>query len=124
MLRESRFGRVVRAPHPLASCSVPALGTRLAGDWPPSAVCPGQPWNLENLLRPGEPPEAAAYQAKLTALAAVITNLAPDVLAVQEVDDPEALTGPRGPGRGQLVHRAGPSGPGVASGWVTCPASS
>ncbi|MET9680697.1 endonuclease/exonuclease/phosphatase family protein [Streptomyces coeruleorubidus] len=51
-------------------------------------------WNLENLYRPGGPygPEdEAAYGAKLAALAAVITELDPAVLGVQEVGDPEAL---------------------------------
>jgi endonuclease/exonuclease/phosphatase family protein len=51
-------------------------------------------WNLENLFRPGgngAPSNDAAYQAKLDTLAAVINRLAPDVLAVQEVGDPEAL---------------------------------
>jgi endonuclease/exonuclease/phosphatase family metal-dependent hydrolase len=51
-------------------------------------------WNLENLFRPGAPdgPSTdAAYDAKLTALAEVIGAIAPDVLAVQEVGDPEAL---------------------------------
>ncbi|MFE6411285.1 endonuclease/exonuclease/phosphatase family protein [Streptomyces sp. NPDC057837] len=51
-------------------------------------------WNLENLYRPGGPfgpPDEAAYGAKLAALAAVITELDPDLLGVQEVGDPEAL---------------------------------
>ncbi|MET9389267.1 endonuclease/exonuclease/phosphatase family protein [Streptomyces sp. NPDC006624] len=51
-------------------------------------------WNLENLYRPGGPygPEdQAAYEAKLAALAAVITELDPALLGVQEVGDPEAL---------------------------------
>jgi endonuclease/exonuclease/phosphatase family metal-dependent hydrolase len=51
-------------------------------------------WNLENLFRPGDdagPSDDAAYQAKLGALAGVINRLAPDVPAVQEVGDPEAL---------------------------------
>ncbi|MFK4119619.1 endonuclease/exonuclease/phosphatase family protein [Streptomyces longwoodensis] len=51
-------------------------------------------WNLENLYRPGGefgPPDEAAYEAKLAALAAVVRDLAPDVLGVQEVGDPEAL---------------------------------
>lgn len=51
-------------------------------------------WNLENLFRPGGPagPSTdAAYTAKLDALAATIRGLAPDVLAVQEVGDPDAL---------------------------------
>ena len=50
-------------------------------------------WNLENLFRPGPggPSTDAVYQAKLDSLAATITALAPDVLAVQEVGDPAAL---------------------------------
>lgn len=51
-------------------------------------------WNLENLFRPGDdatPESAAAYQSKLKALVATITELAPDVLAVQEVGDPTAV---------------------------------
>lgn len=51
-------------------------------------------WNLENLFRPGDesgPSSRSAYQAKLTTLAEVIANLAPDVLAVQEVGQPAAL---------------------------------
>ena len=51
-------------------------------------------WNLENLFQPGGdagPRTDAAYEAKLDALAAVIRQLAPDVLAVQEVGDPTAL---------------------------------
>jgi len=59
-------------------------------------------WNLENLFRPGAdggPRTDAAYQAKLAALADTIGVLAPDVLAVQEVGDPDAL--------GDLADRAG-----------------
>ncbi|MGC5035721.1 endonuclease/exonuclease/phosphatase family protein [Streptomyces sp. DT190] len=51
-------------------------------------------WNLENLYRPGGPygpPDEAAYDRKLAALAAVITELDPFLLGVQEVGDPEAL---------------------------------
>lgn len=52
-------------------------------------------WNLENLARPGSaegaPDDQAAYDAKLGTLAATISDLAPDVLAVQEVLDPLAL---------------------------------
>ena len=47
-----------------------------------------------NLYRPGGrfgPKTRAAYDAKLGTLAATITRLAPDVLAVQEVGQPEAL---------------------------------
>jgi endonuclease/exonuclease/phosphatase family metal-dependent hydrolase len=59
-------------------------------------------WNLENLFRPDNdagPESQAVYEAKLTALAETITALAPDVLAVQEVGEPEAL--------GDLVDRLG-----------------
>ncbi|NGN69011.1 endonuclease [Streptomyces sp. A7024] len=51
-------------------------------------------WNLENLYRPGGefgPPDKAAYEAKLDAIAAVVDRLRPDLLAVQEVGDPGAL---------------------------------
>jgi endonuclease/exonuclease/phosphatase family metal-dependent hydrolase len=51
-------------------------------------------WNLENLFRPGAPSgprSEAAYQAKLQGLAAVINEQAPDLLAVQEIGDPDAL---------------------------------
>jgi endonuclease/exonuclease/phosphatase family metal-dependent hydrolase len=51
-------------------------------------------WNLENLFLVGEedgPRDPAAYDAKLDALAGVITTIAPDVLAVQEVGNAEAL---------------------------------
>ncbi|MFI9821219.1 endonuclease/exonuclease/phosphatase family protein [Streptomyces sp. NPDC052013] len=51
-------------------------------------------WNLENLYRPGGPfgpDDDRAYDAKLAALAAVVTELDPTVLGVQEVGEPEAL---------------------------------
>jgi endonuclease/exonuclease/phosphatase family metal-dependent hydrolase len=51
-------------------------------------------WNLENLFRPGAdagPSDEQAGDAKLTELARVIGELGPDILAVQEVGDPEAL---------------------------------
>ena len=51
-------------------------------------------WNLENLFRPGGqfgPKDDATYQAKLAALAATITQAAPDLLGIQEVGDPDAL---------------------------------
>ena len=69
-----------------AGCTVITIGT----------------WNLENLFQPGSdagPESEVAYEAKLTALAETITELAPDVLAVQEVGEPEALD--------DLVHRLG-----------------
>jgi endonuclease/exonuclease/phosphatase family metal-dependent hydrolase len=67
-------------------------------------------WNLENLYRPGGrfgPKTRAAYDAKLGTLAATITRLAPDVLAVQEVGQPEALA--------DLVDLLGGSWPAVLS---------
>ncbi|RSM42692.1 endonuclease [Amycolatopsis balhimycina DSM 5908] len=50
-------------------------------------------WNLENLFRPGGAghPAPPVYDAKLEALRSTITTIGPDVLAVQEVGDPEAL---------------------------------
>ncbi|MGL5827733.1 MAG: endonuclease/exonuclease/phosphatase family protein [Nocardioides sp.] len=51
-------------------------------------------WNLENLFRPGGPSGPAddgVYREKLDSLAATITELNPDVLAVQEVGDTDAL---------------------------------
>lgn len=50
-------------------------------------------WNLENLFRPGKdgPSSKDEYDQKLATLAATITDLAPDVLCVQEVGDPDAL---------------------------------
>lgn len=53
-------------------------------------------WNLENLFSPGKdsgPESDAEYDTKLDALAATIADHSPDVLAVQEVGDPEALEG-------------------------------
>jgi hypothetical protein len=51
-------------------------------------------WNLENLFRPALDATQEikdAYDAKLDALASLIKDMAPDVLAVQEVGEPEAL---------------------------------
>ena len=51
-------------------------------------------WNLENLFRPGGPSgpkDKATYETKLASLAAVITELDPVLLGVQEVGDPAAL---------------------------------
>jgi endonuclease/exonuclease/phosphatase family metal-dependent hydrolase len=51
-------------------------------------------WNLENLFRPGAeagPTNQQAYEAKLDALTSTIEAVAPDVLAVQEIGQPEAL---------------------------------
>ncbi|MFI7411607.1 endonuclease/exonuclease/phosphatase family protein [Streptomyces sp. NPDC049627] len=52
-------------------------------------------WNLENLMLPGDeqgaPKSQAEYEAKVTALASVITALDPLLLGVQEVQQQEAL---------------------------------
>ncbi|ONI91709.1 endonuclease [Saccharothrix sp. ALI-22-I] len=51
-------------------------------------------WNVENLFRPGGdgPADQATYDGKLQALARTIADIAPDVLALQEVGSPEALS--------------------------------
>lgn len=51
-------------------------------------------WNVENLYRPGGrygPIRTEAYDRKLAALAAVIEDVGPDLVALQEVGDPEAV---------------------------------
>ncbi|SDM73614.1 Hemolysin-type calcium-binding repeat-containing protein [Geodermatophilus siccatus] len=51
-------------------------------------------WDLENLLRPEDeagPGDPAGYGAEPAALAEVVVRTAPDVLAVQEVGNPDAL---------------------------------
>jgi len=51
-------------------------------------------WNLENLYRPGHefgPPNDEIYQRKLDTIADTVTEIDADILAVQEVGDPEAL---------------------------------
>jgi endonuclease/exonuclease/phosphatase family metal-dependent hydrolase len=52
-------------------------------------------WNIENLFQFGDeggPKTDAEYRQKLQSLAEVILTLAPDVLALQEIGSPEALT--------------------------------
>jgi endonuclease/exonuclease/phosphatase family metal-dependent hydrolase len=52
-------------------------------------------WNVENLFRPGPgagQPEQQRFQQKLQLLANVINNLAPDVVALQEVGGLEPLS--------------------------------
>ena len=77
-------------------------------------------WNLENLFRPADDAgveSTGAYQAKLKALAETITALAPDVLAVQEVGDPEALADLMGRlGGGWYSALANPDGRGIGVG--------
>jgi endonuclease/exonuclease/phosphatase family metal-dependent hydrolase len=51
-------------------------------------------WNLENLYRSGNPygpKKPEDYETKLSSLAAVILKLDPDVLAAQEVGQPDAF---------------------------------
>jgi endonuclease/exonuclease/phosphatase family metal-dependent hydrolase len=51
-------------------------------------------WNLENLFLPGTeagPPDQKTYDAKIASLAKLIGEIAPDVLAVQEVGDEQAF---------------------------------
>ncbi len=52
-------------------------------------------WNLENLFKPGGafgPATEAVYLRKLSSMATTIDDAGLDVLAVQEVGDPDALT--------------------------------
>jgi endonuclease/exonuclease/phosphatase family metal-dependent hydrolase len=81
-------------------------------------------WNLENLFRPGSdagPSDEQAYDAKLTELARVIAELAPDVLAVQEVGDPEALEDLRGRLDGEWFAESSalPDGRGIRVGFLS-----
>lgn len=65
--------------------------------------------------RPGRAENQAAYDAKLTTLAATITAAAPDVLAVQEVGEPAGLDDlvARLPGSWHVTLSAHP-GPGIS----------
>lgn len=81
-------------------------------------------WNLENLYRPGGefgPKTQDAYDAKLALLAATITTLAPEVLAVQEVGDPAALDDlvDRLPGSWSMVLSEHPDARGIRVGFLT-----
>jgi endonuclease/exonuclease/phosphatase family metal-dependent hydrolase len=65
-------------------------------------------WNLENLFRPGSrfgPDDERTYRAKVAALGDRIADVAPDVLAVQEIGDAAALDDvlKRAGGRWQVV---------------------
>ena len=66
-------------------------------------------WNVENLFRP-EPADQADFDAKLDALAGVITAAEPDLLAVQEIGDEAAFEA--------LRDKLGADGPG------SCPRTS
>lgn len=81
-------------------------------------------WNLENLAPPGggsvSPEDRDAYETKLGNLAATITDLDPDVLAVQEVLNPAALTDlvDRLPGTWRAA-LAAPDGRGIRVGFLS-----
>jgi endonuclease/exonuclease/phosphatase family metal-dependent hydrolase len=80
-------------------------------------------WNLENLFRPGSsygPSTEATYHKKLDHLASEVLDAAPDVLAVQEVGQPEALEDLRsrlGPGWTSLLSSQ-PDGRGIRVGFL------
>jgi endonuclease/exonuclease/phosphatase family metal-dependent hydrolase len=81
-------------------------------------------WNLENLFRPGAdagPSDEQAYDAKLTELARVIGQIGPDILAVQEVGDPEALEDLRDRLEGDWVAQSSelPDGRGIRVGFLS-----
>ncbi|MET7485633.1 endonuclease/exonuclease/phosphatase family protein [Streptomyces sp. NPDC005538] len=81
-------------------------------------------WNLENLYRPGGPfgpKDKAAYEAKLASLAAVITELDPVLLGVQEVGEPEALQDLAGmlSGEWHIALSAHPDGRGIRVGFLS-----
>lgn len=77
-------------------------------------------WNLENLFRPGEDSSRADYDSKLDQLAATVAELAPDVLAVQEVGDPDALADLVGRLDGQwYTELADPDGRGIRVGFLS-----
>ncbi|MFC7339823.1 endonuclease/exonuclease/phosphatase family protein [Saccharopolyspora griseoalba] len=80
-------------------------------------------WNLENLFRPGGesgPDTDQQYQEKLRSLAGTITTMNPQVLAVQEVGDPDALDDLVGrlPGRWHTA-LAAPDGRGIRVGFLS-----
>ena len=81
-------------------------------------------WNLENLFLPGQAPGApddrAAYDVKLDTLATVIDDLRPDLLAVQEVGDVEAVLDLAGRLPGDwTVETADPDERGIRVGFVS-----
>jgi Endonuclease/Exonuclease/phosphatase family len=84
-------------------------------------------WNLENLFPPGTeygPTSQDAYDAKLDALAGVIADIDPYVLAVQEVGAPEAIQDLVGrlPGEWHVALSRFPDRRGIRVGFVSRPA--
>jgi endonuclease/exonuclease/phosphatase family metal-dependent hydrolase len=81
-------------------------------------------WNLENFFRPGGeygPRTQDVYRKKLAYLADRINALAPDVVAVQEVGDPDALTDLRGqlPGTWRTALSTHPDRRGIRVGFLS-----
>jgi endonuclease/exonuclease/phosphatase family metal-dependent hydrolase len=63
-------------------------------------------WNLENLFRPEKDSDQPPYDQKLQQSASVILNLAPDVLAMQEIGSPESLADLQAVLQDQYPHQA------------------
>ncbi|WP_404786429.1 endonuclease/exonuclease/phosphatase family protein [Altericista sp. CCNU0014] len=82
-------------------------------------------WNVENLFQLGAvggPKTEAEYRQKLSSLAEVILNLAPDVLALQEIGSAEALSDLGELLAGKYPHRqlsANPDGRGIRVGFLS-----
>ena len=81
-------------------------------------------WNLENLFKPGSrygPDDEPTYRAKAAALGRRIADVAPDVLAVQEVGDPAALDDvlKQAGGRWQVVLSEFPDERGIRVGFAS-----
>jgi endonuclease/exonuclease/phosphatase family metal-dependent hydrolase len=80
-------------------------------------------WNLENLFTPGHeagPATQTQFDAKANSLAATITTMDPDVLAVQEVGDPQALQAVMDRVGGHWhIETAAPDGRGIRVGLVS-----
>src|SRR5689334_18939233 len=81
-------------------------------------------WNLENFFRPGGgsgPTTDQAYRDKLEHLTQTITAIDPDVLAVQEVGQPEALEDLRAQlgGGWHAIASSHPDGRGIRVGFLS-----
>ncbi|HET6877477.1 MAG TPA: endonuclease/exonuclease/phosphatase family protein [Jatrophihabitans sp.] len=78
-------------------------------------------WNVENFFAPDHP-DRTAFDAKVAALAAVISAAAPDLVALQEVGDQEAFDALRaqlgGDWTGELAAHFEPSHA-IRVGWLT-----
>lgn len=81
-------------------------------------------WNLENFFRPGAgdgPTSQQAYDAKIAHLKATIEAIAPDVLGVQEVGQPQALDDLRAvlSGTWHAITSQHPDGRGIRVGFLS-----